>query len=502
MSGNSIRARVRALVSQRPVGPNSFDRSHFLFPSLPALVLCIASLAGMLAPVATRAADDLSQIRAELQQMRAGYEARIRALEDRLRVAEGRLSASAATSASTPAAAPLVPVAPGAAAPATRGSFNPEIGLVLGGNWNRTSRDPSTFAIGGFLPNGGEIGPGTRSFNLGESELVLSANIDPLFSGRLIAALGADNSAAVEEAVVRTNALGTGLSLSMGRMLSSIGYLNGQHRHAWDFVDAPLAYQAMFGSQFKTDGVQLKWLAPTDRLFEVALEIGNGGSFPGNAARGNGAGAVSLAAHVGDDLGDSASWRAGLSVLSTRASMRNWTDLDAAGIDVTNSFTGRSRMWIADAVWKWAPGGNATQRNFKLQGELFRRTENGSLTYDTLAQSLGTATGPYRSAQSGWYVQGVYQWMANWRVGLRQDRLNSGNAAIGLVDAGLLAPGDFPALQPHKPARTSLMVDWSPSEFSRLRLQLARDRSRPGSADSQVFLQYIMSLGAHGAHGF
>ena len=46
------------------------------------------------------------------------------------------------------------------------------------------------------------------------------------------------------------------------------------------------------------------------------------------------------------------------------------------------------------------------------------------------------------------------------------------------------------------------MVDWSPSEFSRLRLQLARDKSRNGEADSQVWLQYVMSLGAHGAHKF
>lgn len=46
------------------------------------------------------------------------------------------------------------------------------------------------------------------------------------------------------------------------------------------------------------------------------------------------------------------------------------------------------------------------------------------------------------------------------------------------------------------------MVDWSPSEFSRLRLQLARDKSRSGEADNQLWLQYIMSLGAHGAHKF
>jgi hypothetical protein len=46
------------------------------------------------------------------------------------------------------------------------------------------------------------------------------------------------------------------------------------------------------------------------------------------------------------------------------------------------------------------------------------------------------------------------------------------------------------------------MVDFSASEFSRLRLQLAKDRSREGVTDNQLFLQYQMSLGAHGAHGY
>jgi hypothetical protein len=46
------------------------------------------------------------------------------------------------------------------------------------------------------------------------------------------------------------------------------------------------------------------------------------------------------------------------------------------------------------------------------------------------------------------------------------------------------------------------MIDVSPSEFSRFRLQFARDEVRFNEADNQVFLQYIMSLGAHGAHKF
>ena len=54
----------------------------------------------------------------------------------------------------------------------------------------------------------------------------------------------------------------------------------------------------------------------------------------------------------------------------------------------------------------------------------------------------------------------------------------------------------------YRPKRTTAMVDWSPSEFSRLRLQYARDESQQGLTDKQVSLQYVMTLGAHGAHRF
>ena len=46
------------------------------------------------------------------------------------------------------------------------------------------------------------------------------------------------------------------------------------------------------------------------------------------------------------------------------------------------------------------------------------------------------------------------------------------------------------------------MVDFSASEFSRVRLQFAREQSRPEVTDNQLWLQYVVSLGAHGAHKF
>jgi hypothetical protein len=70
------------------------------------------------------------------------------------------------------------------------------------------------------------------------------------------------------------------------------------------------------------------------------------------------------------------------------------------------------------------------------------------------------------------------------------------------VQQGILSPDDFPMLLPGTPARTSIMLDWGPSEFSRLRAQYAWDDASEGPTDEQFFLQYIYAIGAHGAHKF
>ena len=85
--------------------------------------------------------------------------------------------------------------------------------------------------------------------------------------------------------------------------------------------------------------------------------------------------------------------------------------------------------------------------------------------------------------------------MPRWRVGLRHDKLESDGVNAALAGSALDNQG-------HKPTRASLMLDYANSEFSRLRLQINRDESRLNEKDTQLYLQYIMSLGAHGAHGF
>ena len=448
-------------------------------------LLCAMALAvAWSAPLPARAQDaELSKIREELKQLKEVYEQRIQALEQRLKQTEEKAGSR----------------------PAGEGAFNPAISVILNGTLGNLQRDPDRYRINGFAPTLGEVGPPKRGLSLGESELVLSANVDHLFRGTLVAAIAPEGGIDVEEAYLQTLGLSKGFTVKAGRFFSSVGYLNEIHAHAWDFTDAPLANKVFLGNQLGEDGLQIKWVAPTDLYFDLGIELGRGLRFPGGPNGGrnkNGFGSGNLFAHLGGDIGASTAWRVGASYLRASPRDRGYDDLDSTGTGVSNSFSGRSRLWALDGVLKWSPHGNPTESNLKLQGEYFRRTENGSLTYDTQAASLGTQTDSYRSKQSGWYAQGVYQFMPQWRVGYRYDRLNAGTTAIGLVDSGALGAADFPILGAYNPKRSSVMLDWSPSEFSRWRLQLARDYSRMGMADNQIFLQYIMSLGAHGAHKF
>jgi hypothetical protein len=257
---------------------------------------------------------DLAAIRDEIRQLKESYEARIRALEERLKKAE---SATAATVAAAPGPTAAAPAAE-ATAPAVTGiaAFNPAISAVLQGAYINLSQDPSTYAIAGFAPSG-DIAPGPRSFSIAESEVTLSASVDDKFAGVLTFSLAPDNSVEVEEAYGIATGLPYGLTPKFGRFLSGLGYLNEQHQHTWDFYDAPLVYQAFLGGQYTNNGLQLKWVAPTDIFLELGGELGSGDGYPGNSRNKNGVGDGVVYAHAGGDVGASHSWRAGQSYLQT-----------------------------------------------------------------------------------------------------------------------------------------------------------------------------------------
>lgn len=464
---------------------------HSRFAPLGAALLLFSAVPFSATPAEPVA--DTAALREELRRLKADYEQRIQSLEARLSKAENA-AADAVVPAVTPA--PLVPPSLGAEAGADRRQragtgFNPKISLILDGGYADYSSKADADVPGVLL--GEETGFREAGLALGETELVLEANIDHSFHGWATFAIAPEGEIGVEEAYINTLALPAGLAVKFGRFFSDIGYQNRQHAHAWEFVDAPLVYRALLGNQLGDDGLQFRWLAPTDLFFELGTELLRGDGFPAGGEGRNGIKSATAFAHLGGDAGASGSWRLGLSHLRADANRRLSGDED-----IGTSFDGKSDLTILDGVYKWVPNGNASLTNAVFQAEYFFRREHGDLLFDPDGSAEASR---YDGDQQGFYVQGVYQFMPRWRVGLRYDRLMTdnrlGNPAPGTA-LGLLAEdgGD-------DPQRWSAMVDFSNSEFSRFRLQFSRDASRPDDElDEQIFLRYIFSLGAHPAHQF
>lgn len=436
----------------------------------------------------TAAASDnpeLESIRKQIEAIRNEYEFRIQALEQRLEQADADAIEIAGAESTTTDTARV-----------KSNTFNPAITAIVQGSFNSYSEDPEDYAIAGFQL-GGESGLAAQGLTLDETELMLSANVDHLFYGQTTIALHEDEDETeveVEEAYIDALALPAGAGLRFGRFYSDIGYLNRFHTHTWDFRDAPLAYRAFLGNQYSDTGVQLSWLAPTDLYLRLGVEALRGDRFPAGEASKTGGNSQSLFAKLGGDLGTSHSWQFGLSQLWVDARDRSSSGHSHGGDDsVREDFTGDSNLSVVDFVWKWAPNGNPRYRSFKFQTELFYRDEDGR---NEISEGGDTAVLDYDGTQKGLYAQVVYQFLPRWRIGTRYDWLSADN------DQKVRDPGGLdPDEDNHNPWRWSLMTDWSPSEFSRLRLQYNRDRSRTVT-DNQWMLQYIMSLGSHGAHEF
>jgi len=438
------------------------------------------------------------QYDAQFQKLQRDYESRLQQMEQRLKAAEKsaaeaqKAAAEAAQNAPppTPPAAAVTEAAPpvaGVGGLATSGgapsggapggganAFNPAIGAVLDGRFGYFSQNPDSYKIPG-VQLGPDAGPGLRGFALGETELNFSANIDPYLYGNATIAIERTGDVSVEEAFIQSTSLPYGFTVKGGRFFSGIGYMNEQHAHVWDFVDTALPYRAFLNTQYDDDGVQVRWLAPTPFFLELGGEVFRGDAYPaGGSSRF--AGSYSAFAHIGDDIGESASYRVGVSHLRSKAQDRVSDNGDA--------FRGRSNVTILDGVYKWAPGGNPVETNLKLQGEYFFRDENGLFN-----------SGNYTSGGQGWYLQAVYQFMPQWQVGLRHDEVRVNNDGTAVVPDSVLDTFG------HGASRESVALTYYTSEFGRFRAQYNLDESRP-KTDHQFFLQYTVSLGAHGAHSY
>ena len=452
------------------------------------------------------------QLAAEIKALKQDYEKRLETLEAQL---------AAMKAESRPAAKRT--------APSGDNSFNPAIGVIFNAMLSEYSEDESS--LPGYQLGHHSERPG-KGLALGHSELTMSGNVDDKFRGNLTLGLGAHAGEPaeleIEEAYIQTlpgSGMPDGTRIKAGRALWTFGYLNEQHAHGDDFTGRPLPYRAFLDGSYNDDGVELSVVLPGDFYKEIGGGIFRGGDMPFGGSE-TGREAWSAYARLGGDVTRNSAFRIGAYILDGEAHDRmighahahgdehghDDDDHDDDGHDdgdhgdeehehaeffSNGSFTGDTRLLGVDFRLTHAPTGNARESELIVQGEYFRRIESGSYTLEEEhceppADNHGhdvceteSETENLTGDASGWYAQAVYKFAPQWRAGLRYSHLSP--------------PKD--AELDRSNSAVSAMVDWTNSEFGRVRFQYNRE-SFGEERDDQYILQYIMSLGAHGAHSF
>ncbi|MDQ1351054.1 MAG: hypothetical protein QG657_1356 [Acidobacteriota bacterium] len=417
--------------------------------------------------------------------------------------------------------------------PFSQKKFLPNISFILDFSYVRRDLDQGFFEaleIPGFIHghshHEGHSHAGfnaDKGFNLNYGELVLSSAVDPYFD--LFTAFHlSESSFEIEEAYIESRSLPYGFRLKLGRFLSGFGRINSQHAHYWDFSDIPLVYRVFFGDHGLLEkGIQLNWVAPTAFYLGLGVECLQGtneNSFGTKNAALTDAGSgepITLEkvplpntwnffGKTSLDAGD-LTLLAGVSYAFGQARLDHFADEENP-----HGFTGDSSILGVDFTAKYLLG---SYTYLALQGEYLYRKMQGTrfLVHEAgipAAVGIGKVSeeehqheeghevvgAPMTKKQSGLYVQGVFRFHRQWRLGARWDWLNRNN--ITLAGTLLNLPGQL--------NRYSVMVDFSPTEFSRIRLQYNHNGYAFHEEERKKYhewvLQFNLAIGAHGAHSF
>jgi hypothetical protein len=371
-------------------------------------------------------------------------------------------------------------------------AFNPAITVIPDGLYyydNASGRAASSIVDRFRAPGAGvddEDSP--RGFSLREVELAFSGAVDPYFD--VWATFGVrDDAIEAEEVYVQTRRFLPGTQVKFGQFFSGVGYLNRQHRHQWDFVDAPLPYTALFGSGLEEVGVQVTWL-PATRVYTQfgfeALQGDNGlvanqlaDEYSGVLDETPGPRLFTGFLKMAPDLGYSNTLQGGVSIGRSRS--HHEVDAERNIYDGTAWFLGTDWIWRYDSTRPYGAG------DVTVQGEYIFRSKTLELVS---VADLQDAT----FQQDGLYAQVVYGVGPRWTLAGRIDVAGLRNRIEALTTAT-----DLDAT-----ARYSANATFNPTEFSRLRVQYNHGRVPGDSPTSfhQVYVQFQMSLGVHGAHVF
>lgn len=344
-------------------------------------------------------------------------------------------------------------------------SVNPDMAVIL---------DVALAGFGGAKRTGVQGGghdPRTPGFNLQSLEVHMDANVDPYFHFSSALVFGQEG-VELEEAYATTLALPANLQLRAGQFLTRFGRINAMHLHQWNFVDQPLVIQKFMGTDGNRGlGIEGSWLSPLPWYLEAVVSA----SEPFGAAT-------------------AASYYAGSEDHTdvTRIQQALWTGAVKQFFPLTNDLSllwglsaqtapnakdGRTALYGTDVYLRFRPLGSTRRQSVSLQIEAMLRDRS--------------IPGQRRLQDGGGYVELLWSFDPRWEVGGRGEWMSR-------IANDFVAPDS-----PESRTRYAAQVTYTPSHFSRVRLQTSMDRpkwlSEPVYA---VYLALEVSAGAHGAHSY
>jgi len=394
--------------------------------------------------------------------------------------------------------------------------YMPDLSLIVDVSYTNQSFDEDQHTehleIPGFVHGGGHDHgghshtslAGNDGFNLNYAELTMGASVDNYFDLKGVFHLTEDDFE-IEEAYATTRALPYHLQAKIGKFKSDFGYLNNKHHHNYNFSDTPLIYQSLLGDHGITEiGAQLQYVMPLPVYVMAGIEALNGENEQSF-------GVDAFSPHDADEdfegvekVSQPGLWvgylkssfdvaggtlLGGVSIAKGKSRIDHLEDEEGP-----HAFAGDTTLYGIDMVYKKY---FAADHVLTWQSEYLYREMDGTQYVPNATEDAWANKISLKKEQAGFYSELVYQYDRNWRTGVRysaitQNDITANETAKDITDDMYVS---------------SAMLEYNPSEFSRLRLQYNYNSSlynEEGEKNNkkEVVLQFNYAIGAHGAHAF